>query len=326
MRQYSIIVPVYNRPDEIAELLASLKAQTLKTFEVLVIEDGSQVTCKHIVDAYQADLNISYYVKDNGGQGFARNYGFERAKGDYLIVFDSDCLIPKDYLAVVDKFLNEHPVDAFGGPDRAHASFNTLQKAISYSMTSPFTTGGIRGAKKHIGKFHPRSFNMGISKAVFESTGGYRITRMGEDLEFSIRIIDSGFETALIEEAFVYHKRRTSIGQFYKQLHFFGRARVNVNRFWPGEIKLIHLLPLFFVLGVFSLPLMTLFSPKLGTLAIAFLLFYYALIGVHALVRTKNVKVAIVSLATSFIQLYAYGMGIIAEKLRPRGNQPFAQK
>ena len=233
MPRFSVIIPVYNRPDEVAELLSSLTSQSYKDFEVLIIEDGSLNKCDQVVQNYIDKLDVKYYFKENSGQGFTRNYGFERAKGDNFIVFDSDCLIPENYFQVVHNFLEENSMDAFGGPDKAHKSFTPLQKAISYSMTSPFTTGGIRGNKKHVGKFHPRSFNMGISKELFHRTKGYKLTRMGEDIEFSIRIINEGFKTALIPDAYVYHKRRTSISQFYKQLHFFGRARVNVNRFYP---------------------------------------------------------------------------------------------
>ena len=326
MRLYSIIVPVYNRPDEIDELLHSLTQQTYPHFEVLVIEDGSKETCQHVVANYASTLTVHYYQKENGGQGFARNYGFERAKGEFLIVFDSDCLIPKEYLQQVDDYLDEKLVDSFGGPDKAHPEFNSLQKAISYSMTSPFTTGGIRGRKKHIGTFHPRSFNMGISQAVYQATGGYKITRMGEDLEFSIRIINAGFKTALIERAFVYHKRRSSLRQFYKQLHFFGRARINVNRFFPGEIKLVHLLPLFFALGFWGWLSTFFWQQDLFSIGGAVLAVFFGLIFIDCTLKTKSLHVALLSVLTSFIQLYAYGMGLIAERLRPRGDQPFAQK
>lgn len=326
MRFYSIIIPVYNRPDEVHELLASLLKQTYSNFEVLIIEDGSSTPCQQVVNEFSEKLDIKYHVKENGGQGFARNFGFERAKGDYFIVFDSDCLIPTDYLSIVDRFLEQNQVDAFGGPDQAHPSFNILQKAISYSMTSPFTTGGIRGAKRHVGKFHPRSFNMGISRKVFEETGGYKITRMGEDVEFSIRIINSGFKTALIEDAYVYHKRRTSLNQFYKQLHFFGRARVNVNRFFPGEIKLVHLLPLFFVLAILGWLSTFFWQSQLFKVGSYCLAGYFGLIFLDSLMKSRNLSVAGLSLFTSFLQLFAYGMGIISEVMMPRGDQPFAQK
>ncbi|OEK03424.1 glycosyltransferase [Roseivirga sp. 4D4] len=326
MNFYSIIIPVYNRPDEVRELLESLTAQTFKNFEVLIIEDGSRETCDKVVNNFSSTLDIHYYFKENSGQGFTRNYGFDKARGDYLVVFDSDCLIPSSYFETVEKFLEENKVDAFGGPDAAHESFTDLQKAISYSMTSPFTTGGIRGNKKHVGRFHPRSFNMGISKQVYEVTKGYKLTRMGEDIEFSIRIINEGFSTALIEDAYVYHKRRTSLSQFYKQLHFFGRARINVNRFFPGELKPIHLLPALFTAGLGIWLSTIMWSYDLFRLGAAVLSTFFLLILIHALTKTKSLKVALMSLVTSFIQLFAYGMGMISEKLSPRGNQPFAQK
>ncbi len=326
MRFYSVVVPVYNRPQEVEELLESLVKQSFKNFEVIIVEDGSTLKCQLVVESFKSKLNIGYYFKENSGQGFTRNYGFEKAKGDYIIVFDSDCIVPEDYFQQVDEFLERNPVDAFGGPDKAHPDFNNLQKAISYSMTSPLTTGGIRGNKKRLGKFHPRSFNMGISKQVFERTRGYKITRMGEDIEFSIRILKEGFSTALIPDAFVYHKRRTSISQLYKQLHFFGRARINVNRFWPGEIKLVHLLPLFFVLGlVFWLSTYWLYLPlfKLGGLLIGI---YFLSIFWHSTLRHHSLDVGFLSVITSFMQLFGYGMGMIAEVIKPRGNQFFAQK
>lgn len=323
---YSVVIPVYNRPQEVEELLESLAKQTFTNFEVLVIEDGSTNCCDTVVESYQSKLDVHYYFKENSGQGFTRNYGFEKAKGDYFIVFDSDCIIPQNYFQEVNNFLNSNKVDAFGGPDKAHPNFNDLQKAISYSMTSPFTTGGIRGNKNHVGRFHPRSFNMGISRQVFEKTNGYKITRMGEDIEFSLRIIKGGFSTALIPDAFVYHKRRTSLKQLYKQLHFFGRARVNVNRFWPGEVKLVHLLPLFFVLGLLVwLSTFWLYLPlfKIGS---ALLGLYFAIIFWHSTLKNQNLNVGFLSVISSFMQLFGYGMGMIAEVIKPRGNQFFAQK
>ena len=235
---FSIIIPLYNRPQEIDELLSTLTRQTYTQFEVLIIEDGSKEDARDIVERYSNKLDIRYFYKENEGQGFSRNYGFERAKGDYFIVFDSDCLIPSGYLETVKNYLYEYDLDAYGGPDAAHTSFTPVQKAISYSMTSPFTTGGIRGNKKRLGgQFHPRSFNMGISREVWERTGGFILTRLGEDIEFSIRIHKAGFKIGLIPTAVVYHKRRTNFKQFYKQLHFFGRARINIYRFFPSELK-----------------------------------------------------------------------------------------
>jgi len=313
---YSVVIPVYNRPDEVNELLESLTHQTYSNFEVLIIEDGSTKKCDGVVERYADNLNITYYFKPNSGQGFSRNFGFEKANGDFYVVFDSDCLIPSNYFETVDDYVQEHELDAWGGPDRAHDSFTTIQKAISYSMTSVFTTGGIRGNKKSLGEFHPRSFNMGISKEVFEKTKGYKITRMGEDIEFSIRVIEAGFKTGLIEEAFVYHKRRTSLSQFYNQLHFFGRARINVSRFYPNEIKAVHLFPALFTLGFVCLWFVPLFSFFLFRLGLSLVGLYYALIFLDAAAKSKSFNVAAVSIATSFTQLFAYGVGFLTEGWR----------
>ncbi|MEP2774229.1 MAG: glycosyltransferase [Fulvivirga sp.] len=310
---YSVIIPVYNRPDEIDELLESLTIQTYSNFDVLVIEDGSTKKCDHLIEKYSDKLKLTYYFKPNSGQGFSRNFGFEKAAGDYYVVFDSDCIIPADYFQIVDNHLSENHLDAWGGPDRAHQSFTSIQKAISYSMTSIFTTGGIRGSKKRMGAFHPRSFNMGISAEIFEKTKGYKITRMGEDIEFSIRIINSGFKTGLIEDAYVYHKRRTSLSQFYKQLHFFGRARINVSRFFASEIKLVHLFPALFTIGFVSVWLLYFVFKPLFVVGVGFLAIYYLLIFIDALIKTKEITVACTAIATSFTQLFAYGVGFLTE-------------
>ena len=310
---FSIIIPLYNRPNEIDELLYTLTKQTYLQFEVLVIEDGSKLDAREIVNGYADRLDISYHYKENAGQGFARNYGFERAKGDYFIVFDSDCLIPSNYLEIVRDYLLEHLLDAFGGPDGAHPSFTPVQKAISYSMTSPFTTGGIRGNKKHIGRFHPRSFNMGISREVWEKTGGFILTRLGEDIEFSIRIQSMGFKTGLIPGAIVYHKRRTSLVQFYKQLHFFGRARINIYKHFPAELKVVHFFPAFFTIFLVISLLLNLMGHFLAEFCNTFLAVYILLIFFHSWSKNKSAKVAFLSIAASFVQLSAYGLGFMQD-------------
>lgn len=310
---FSVIIPVYNRPQEVDELLNSLTKQTYKNFETLIIEDGSEERCEHIIDQYQDQLDIRYYYKENSGQGFSRNFGFERAKGDYFIVFDSDCLIPSHYFKTVEKHLKTYDLDAYGGPDREHESFSPVQKAISYAMTSPLTTGGIRGNKKHAGTFHPRSFNMGFSREVYEQTDGYRITRMGEDIELSIRIIKNGFKTRLIPEAYVYHKRRTSLKKFFNQLHFFGRARININRFHPGEIKFIHTLPALFTVGLLlflTLPFWNL--PLFKIVLIPFILFI-SLIFAHSSTKYDSMYIGLLSVCATFIQLTGYGIGFLSE-------------
>ncbi|MGK7389017.1 MAG: glycosyltransferase [Candidatus Cyclobacteriaceae bacterium M2_1C_046] len=315
MRKYSVIIPVYNRPVEVDELLESLTEQTYKNFEVLVIEDGSSDKCEDIVEKYKERLDVTYYFKENTGQGFTRNYGFERATGDYFIVFDSDCIIPKHYFQALENFFNHKPLDAFGGPDKAHPGFNDLQKAISYSMTSFFTTGGIRGNKKHIGPYHPRSFNMGISKEVFKATEGYIIPRMGEDIEFSIRINKKGFKTGLIPDAYVYHKRRTSFKQFWDQLYFFGRARINIARFYPEELKLVHLLPLLFLIFVIGVLFSLIMSPLLFVLGIILIAIWSLAILIDSALKNRSLKVGILSVGAAFIQLSAYASGFFKEAL-----------
>jgi glycosyltransferase involved in cell wall biosynthesis len=310
---FSIIIPLYNRPQEIDELLATLTKQTYTQFEVLVIEDGSVNDAKEIVASYANQLDIKYFFKPNEGQGFSRNFGFERAQGDYFVIFDSDCLIPADYLEIVSAHLFEHQLDAYGGPDAAHESFTPVQKAISYAMTSPFTTGGIRGNKKHIGQFHPRSFNMGVSREVWEKVGGFILTRLGEDIEYSIRIHENGFKIGLIPAAKVYHKRRTSFAQFYKQLHFFGRARINIYKHFPAELKLVHFFPALFTLGLGFTLLCNVFYPPLAYLCNFLILLFFVLIFFHAWQVNKSIKIAFLSVVASFIQLTAYGLGFIQD-------------
>lgn len=313
---YSIIIPVYNRPDEIYELLESLTKQTYTHFEVLIVEDGSQKSSEKIVDEFSNSLNIRYFYKENSGQGFSRNFGFKRAEGDYFVVFDSDCIIPEHYFEVVNQFLAKNPADAWGGPDRALSSFTPLQKAINFSMTSILTTGGIRGNKKNLGGFHPRSFNMGISREVFEKTGGYKITRMGEDLELSMRIIKSGFKSVLIEDAYVYHKRRTNLKQFFWQLHFFGRARINIRRFYPEEVKLVHLFPTFFLVGLIASILFLVFDVYVLKHLYLLYLIYALIFFMESLLKGKSLKIALLSVVAAFTQLTAYSIGFLSELWR----------
>jgi len=310
---FSIIIPLYNRPQEIDELLFTLTRQSYTQFEVLVIEDGSVNDARAVVEKYKNKLDLKYYVKANEGQGFTRNYGFERARGDYFVIFDSDCLIPEDYLEIVKDYLLEHKLDAYGGPDAAHNTFTPVQKAISYAMTSPFTTGGIRGNTKHIGQFHPRSFNMGVSRAVWEKVGGFILTRLGEDIEYSIRIHESGFKIGLIPAAKVYHKRRTSFSQFYKQLHFFGRARINIYKHFPKELKLVHFFPAVFTIGIFMPAVLHLIYPSLAYICDAGVLIFFLLIFFHSWSVNKSIKVAFLSIIAAFIQLFAYGLGFIQD-------------
>ena len=310
---FSIVIPLYNRPQEIEELLVSLTRQSYTNFEVLIIEDGSTLDAREVIATYSQKLNVRYFYKQNAGQGFARNYGFERAEGDYFIIFDSDCLIPENYLETVNNALAKNWLDAYGGPDAAHENFTDIQKAISYAMTSPFTTGGIRGNKKHVGTFHPRSFNMGVSKAAWQKSGGFLLTRLGEDIEYSIRIQKNGFKIGLIPDAVVYHKRRTNFTQFYKQLHFFGRARINIYKHFPSELKLVHFFPAAFTVGIFVVLCANLFQTPFVGILNAFILVFFLLIFFHSWTQNKSLKVALLSVVASFIQLVAYGLGFMQD-------------
>jgi glycosyltransferase involved in cell wall biosynthesis len=311
---FSIIIPLYNRPQEIKELLESLTQQTYTSFEVLVVEDGSKHDAKAIVEGFKNQLDIHYFYKENDGQGFARNYGFERAKGDYFVFFDSDCIIPHNYLELLKDHFYQEYLDAYGGPDEAHSSFTAVQKAISYGMTSFLTTGGIRSKQKNAGgKFHPRSFNMGISREVWEKTKGFKLTRMGEDMDLSIRIHQMGFKIALVPEAKVYHKRRTSFKQFWKQIHSFGRTRVDLFLRYPDTLKAVHLLPVAFTAFLVLVFILNLFSSILAILANLLLLVYIMLIFFDSLFRNKSLNVAFLSIIASFIQLTAYGFGFMQD-------------
>ena len=319
---FSVIIPVYNRPIELAELLNCLTQQDYPNFEVVIIEDGSKTDSREVVDTFKNKLAISYFVKENGGQGFARNYAFERAKGDFFVILDSDALIEPTYLTEVYKGIQEDQLDLFGGPDREHVSFTPIQKAISYSMTSFFTTGGIRGKAKNIGgKFHPRSFNMGISRQVWEKTRGFKITRMGEDIEFSIRCIENGFKSGLLPKAFIYHKRRTSFIQFYDQLHFFGRARINISRFFPNELKWVHFIPLAYYIYFWNTIIWNIVEIKLGMILSSLLLAYWILILIDALIKSKSLLIAFLGLIAANIQLLAYGKGFLEEGLKKITNK-----
>lgn len=305
----SLIIPVYNRPRELEELLESLTAQTSRDFEVVIVEDGSIDRCMEQAERYKASLDIKYFYKENSGPGPSRNYGFQKAGGNYAVFLDSDCVLPPGYVGVVREALTNAWTDAFGGPDRAGQSFTTLQKAINYAMTSFLTTGGIRGGGEKLDKFYPRSFNMGYSRQVFEATGGFSQMRFGEDIDMSIRILEAGFQTRLIKEAFVYHKRRTSLKQFFKQVYNSGIARINLNKRHPGALKPVHTLPSFFTLGVGLLILLSvLFSPY-------FLLpigFFALMAFFDATLRNKSLGVGLLAAAASFIQLTGYGSGFIS--------------
>ena len=319
--KYSVIVPVYNRPDEVDELLESLSNQTQKDFEVIIVEDGSVKTCKDVCDKYADILVLHYYTKENSGPGQSRNYGAERAQGDWLIILDSDVVLPEGYLAAIDKGLQL--CYAFGGPDAAHPSFTPIQKAISYSMTSFFTTGGIRGGKAKLDKFYPRSFNMGIRRDVYQQLGGFSKMRFGEDIDFSYRIVEAGYRPQLLPEAWVWHKRRTDFRKFFRQVYNSGIARINLEKRHPGTLKLVHLLPTFFTIGVITLILISAvgralmhyidrnqfywmcFSPWIP------IILYSLIICIDSSIKNKSLKVGLLSIPAAFVQLMGYGFGFI---------------
>ncbi len=313
--KYSFIIPVYNRPDEVDELLESLTRQSVKDFEVVVVEDGSSVPCENVVEKYATLLDVHYFSKENSGPGQTRNYGVERSHGDYVLILDSDVVVPEGYLAAVDAELTAAPCEAFGGPDRAHASFTPIQKAINYAMTSFFTTGGIRGGKKKMDKFYPRSFNMGVQRATYERLEGFSKMRFGEDIDFSTRIFKAGCRCRLFPEAWVWHKRRTDLKKFFKQVHNSGIARINLMKRHPGTLKLVHLLPAVFTVGCTLLVVLAALALALGcphwwVILLPFVLFALILF-IDASMREKSVGVGLRAVAASYIQLWGYGSGFV---------------
>jgi len=305
---FSFIIPVFNRPAETEELLHSLSLQSQGGFEVVVVEDGSTLSSEPVVEKFRDRLNISYYFKANSGPGLSRNYGCERAQGQYVIFLDSDCVLPPEYFKTVSGALQTDYTDAFGGPDRAHSDFTKLQKAINFSMTSFLTTGGIRGGNEKLGKFHPRSFNMGFSKKVFEATGGFSSMRFGEDVDLSIRILEMGFQTQLIKGAYVFHKRRTSLRRFFKQVYNSGVARINLQLRHPGTLKLVHAAPALFTLVV---PVLLVLSLTLSAWFALPVLSHLLLLFVLATAKNQSIGIGLLAVVTSYTQLFAYGCGFL---------------
>lgn len=334
--KFSIVIPVFNRPDECDALLHTLTEQTFSDFEVIVVEDGSQMPCEDVVLRYADRLSVRYLSKPNSGPGPSRNFGVDHAGGDYVIILDSDVELPRNYLEAIEASLIKDPCDAFGGPDRAHASFTPIQKAINYGMTSFFTTGGIRGGKTRLDRFFPRSFNMGVRRATYLGLGGFSPMRFGEDVDFSYRLIESGARSRLIPEAWVYHKRRAIFRQFFKQVHNSGIARINLTKRHPGTLKLVHLLPAIFTIGVIACLLLIscgvslwCMSPEIAdALGLNFnvlgmtgfaclfiggapLLLYSMIIFIDATTKNDSPRVGALSVVAAFVQLIGYGSGFL---------------
>lgn len=305
--KYSVIVPVYNRIDEVRDLLESLVCQTQKNFEVIIVEDGSTEPCEEIVDNYYGSFHLKYFYKSNEGRSIARNYGIERADGRYFIFFDSDCVIPPDYFAILDRELAARPLDAFGGPDAAHASFTPTQKAISFAMTSFLTTGGIRGGKVQMEKFTPRSFNMGYSREVYERVGGFR-EMFSEDIDMSTRIRQAGFSIGLIHPAHVYHKRRVDFKKFWRQVYVFGMSRITLKLLYPGSMKLVHTLPALAVVFGVALVALGIFVSPWFLLPIGI---WLLAVFITALISTRSLKIALLAVPASVVQIAGYGCGFL---------------
>lgn len=307
---FSLIIPVYNRPEEVDELLESLIHSTYKEkFEIVLVEDGSTVDCKNVVEKYVDRLDISYYYKKNSGPGDSRNFGMKMAKGDYFIIFDSDCIIPKEYLSEVDNALKQNYTDCFGGPDKAIDSFSDIQKAINFAMTSFLTTGGIRGGSEKIGKFQPRSFNMGLSRKAFEASKGFGNIHPGEDPDLSIRLWNLGFETKLFAKAYVYHKRRIDWEKFSIQVNKFGKARPILNSWYPKYNKLTFFFPSVFIIGFFTSFLAMLLFNFDFLLQLYFV--YFLVLFLVSSYQNKSLKIGYLSLVAVWKQFYGYGLGFI---------------
>ena len=313
--KFSLIVPVYNRPEEIKALLESLRNQEDKGFECLIVEDGSSLPCKDICSSFADEVDIKYFYKENEGRSIARNYGMDRADGDYFVFVDSDCILPPDYFSKLRKRLSDDYSDFFGGPDAAHSSFNSLQKAINFAMTSFLTTGGVRGGKIKLEKFVPRTFNMGFSKLVYKRVGGFR-EMFSEDIDMSTRIRLAGFYPSFYPDVKVYHKRRVNLKKFWRQVHIFGMSRITLMQLYPGSLKLVHCLPALFV--VFSSAMLACFVTGICLNSLLLILLgsplwiYIILIFITASLSMKSIKIGCLSVVTSLIQLWGYGTGFIS--------------
>ncbi len=310
--RFSLIIPIYNRPNEAEEILQSLSLQDDKDFEVVLVEDGSTLKCDTVAEKYSGQLNIKYIFKENTGPGDSRNYGCGAASGNYFIILDSDCIIPPQYISTVRKNLTANYVDAWGGPDSAHESFTPMQKGINYTMTSIFTTGGIRGGSEKIGIFQPRSFNMGISREVFEKTGGFGTIHPGEDPDLSFRIWKAGYKTTLFSNAHVFHKRRIDWGKFSKQTYKFGVVRVILNKWHPGSGKITYWFPAVFSSGLIFSAAIAFWFPWL----IMLFGLYFLILFADAILRTKSLWVAMLAFVAVFVQFFSYGWGFIKSQFR----------
>lgn len=318
MPVFSVIIPVYNRPEELDILLTSLSKQSFRDFEVIIVEDGSTKDARSVYEKFSGTLDIKYYHKQNSGPGPSRNMGFEHASGAYMVMFDSDCILPYNYFEIVLSHLKAHPLDAWGGPDRSHSTFSPRQQAMAITMSSVLTTGGIRGGKNQSENFQPRSFNMGFSREVYKNTGGFKFTRLAEDIELSMRMKKAGFKVGLIADAFLYHQRRTTFGQFFKQVRNFGKGRVLVGREHPEAIRIAHWFPTFFLLGLVALIPGLVFATVPALVVGSFYGLYLLAIAVDGYRKSGSALVAVLCIPAALVQLCGYGWGFLQEQFRGR--------
>ena len=311
---FSLIIPTYNRLNELQELIPTIEQQEydLTSIELVIVDDGSTDGTSAYINSYKSDLKITYVKQQNQGPGPARNIGMSLATGAYFIFVDSDCLLPPQYFSELAAGITAEGYEAFGGPDTYHPSFSPLLKAINYAMTSFIGTGGTRGSKKSIAKFYPRSFNMGISRTVYDIIGGFGSMRHGQDMDYSARIYQAGFQVGLISDAFVYHKRRTSLWRFFKQIHNWGVTRINLAGLHPNMLKPIHLAPAFILIAGLLILLSAPFwlwgfaLLKFGLLGLVALMIF---ISIQSFLEYRSVQVALLSILTLFIQVFAYAVG-----------------
>ena len=305
-KSVSFIIPVYDRPDEIRDLLNSMAEQTDRDFEVVIVEDGSKISCKKECDDFADSLNLKYFYKDNEGRSIARNYGIDRAGEDFFVFIDSDCILPPGYVETLKKELSSRRIDCYGGPDAAHESFSDVQKAINFAMTSFLTTGGIRGGKVSMEKFVPRTFNMGFSRKVYDTVGGFR-EMFSEDIDMSTRIRNAGFNPLLLTDVFVYHKRRVDFKKFWRQVHVFGMSRITLQLLYPGSMKLVHWLPALFVIFAIAMIVGAFFS----LICIVPLVLYFLALFVWGSISMKSLKRGWLGMIAGAIQLFGYGTGFL---------------
>ena len=321
---YSIIIPSFNRADELSELLKSFEQLDFPkdAYEVIIADDGSTDTTAELVKKFQdkKSFTLTYCSQQNKGLGAARNLGMENAAGDFFVFVDSDVTVPPHWLNEIDLGLSREKADAFGGPDTYLDSFPALLKAINYSMTSFITTGGLRGKKgRKLAKFYPRSFNMGLSRKLQEKIGGFGNLRHGQDIEYSSRIIRSGAKVFFAEKAFVFHKRRTNLRRFLRQVFNWGIARINLYQIDPSMFEPLHAAPAAALILVLTVSAAAVFSPlffwlfKIGLVSgLLVLLFSMA----DAAIKYKQLKPSFYLPLVIPIQVFAYGAGFIYNFIR----------